>query len=300
MKISTSDSPSSLSWLQTCGPNGAELASAAIDLALREDLGQPACDLTSDPIVDSQAKAKARIYSLTNNAVIAGIPVVEYVLHKLDANIAVTPLVAEGARIKNTPAPIVSLFGGAKAILTGERIALNLLQRMCAVATATAQFTEKAKQFNIAILDTRKTTPGLRVFERYAVLTGGGQNHRFGLNDAILVKDNHIQIAGGITKAVTMLRTKYPDKPLEVECTTMKEVQESLDLSVEKIMLDNMSPASIKEAVSLINGKSFIEISGGVNMSNIDNYLLSGVNAISIGAITHSAPGIDINLEFED
>ena len=244
--------------------------------------------------------AKASIYCLTNNAVIAGMPIIEHVLRRFDQGISVSPLMLEGEKVKDTPALIARITGQARAILTGERVVLNLLQRMCAVATATSQFVDKAKKFNIAILDTRKTTPGLRVFEKYAVLVGGGQNHRFGLNSAILVKDNHIKIAGGITKAVTLLRAKYPDRPLEVECTSLAEVQESLDAAVEKIMLDNMSPNMVKDAVSLINGRCFVEVSGGIKMSNLETYLLSGVNAISIGAITHTAAGVDINLEFED
>lgn len=300
MKNSTTDSPSSLSWLPASSPAGVDLVSQAIELALKEDLGQPAVDLTSDALVDPRASAKAGIYCLTNNASIAGIPVVEQILRRLDPAIIVSPLVVEGAKIRGTPALIARVTGKAGAILTGERVALNLLQRMCAVATVTAQFVERANKFNIAILDTRKTTPGLRVFEKYAVLVGGGQNHRFGLNDAILVKDNHIKIAGGITKAVTRLRAKYQNKSMEVECTTLAEVQECLDLAVEKIMLDNMLPALVKEGVALIAGKSFIEISGGINIGNIDSYLQPGVNAVSIGAITHSVPSIDINLEFEE
>ena len=303
MKIFTTQSQLSLNKPPEKFPHdlaGADLLSQAIDLALLEDLGQPAVDLTSEALIDSKVNTRAGLYCLTDNAVIAGMPVVEQVFCRFDQKILVNPLVTEGEKIVGVPTLIARIEGTAKAVLAGERVALNLLQRMCAVATATSQFVDKAKAFNIAILDTRKTTPGLRVFEKYAVLVGGGENHRFGLNDAILVKDNHIRIAGGIAKAVALLRIKYPQRALEVECTSLAEVQESIDLAVEKIMLDNMSPALVTEAVNLIKGRCFIEVSGGININTIEGYLQPGVNAISVGAITHSAVGIDISLEFED
>ncbi len=277
-----------------------DLLLRAIDLALAEDLGYPAVDLTTQPLVSAEHKAKAIIYCLSRNAVIAGISVIEQVFHKLDPDIKVSPLLLEGQKVTEVPHSIAHISGNARAILSGERVALNLLQRMCAVATTTDRFVQIAKKFNIAILDTRKTTPALRVFEKYAVLVGGGQNHRFGLNDAILVKDNHIQIAGGITKAVSLLRAKYPGKSLETECTTLSEVQECLNLGVDRILLDNMSPALVQKAVDLIKGKCFVEVSGGINLENITGYLQPGVNAISVGALTHSAVHVDLSLEMEN
>ena len=263
-------------------------------------MGNPALDLTTQPLVDSELMAKAVIYCLSPESVIAGIPVVEEVFRKLDQAVKVSPILSEGDKVTKTPLAVARIVGKAGAILSGERVALNLLQRMCAVATTTDLFVQKAEKFNIAILDTRKTTPGLRLFEKYAVLVGGGQNHRFGLNDAILVKDNHIQIAGGITKAVNLLRTKYPDKQLEIECTTLNEVEESISLAVNRILLDNMSPGLVQNAVKVIAGRCFVEVSGGINLENINGYLQPGVDAISVGALTHSTVHVDLSLEVEN
>jgi nicotinate-nucleotide pyrophosphorylase (carboxylating) len=273
----------------------------ALELAFLEDLGDPATDLTTDPLIQTSLPlAKATIYCKSSPAVIAGLPVIEKVFRKLDPQAIVTPLVKEGQQIWQIPVAIATVSGKTGALLRAERIALNLLQRMCAVATTTSQFVEKTKGFEIAILDTRKTTPGLRLFEKYAVSVAGGKNHRFGLNDAILIKDNHIQMAGSISQAVKTLRSQYPNKPLEVECTNLEEVQESLNLGINRILLDNMSSELVKEAICLIDKRSFIEVSGGINLKNISEYLLPGVNAISIGALTHSATSVDLSLEIEN
>jgi nicotinate-nucleotide pyrophosphorylase (carboxylating) len=277
-----------------------DLFNKAIDLAFLEDLGMPPVDLTTSALKGADKETKATIYCKSLPAVMAGTPIIELVFKRLDPEIKIRPLSIEGQKIIEIPIATTQIIGKARAILGAERIALNLLQRMCAVATRTSQFVEKAAKHKIAILDTRKTTPGLRLFEKYAVLVGGGENHRFGLNDAILIKDNHIQMSGGITEAVKLLRLQYPDKPLEVECTSLEEVRESLNLKVDRILLDNMSPDLVKEAVRLVQNQCFIEVSGGINLSNIDGYLQKGVNAISIGALTHSSISVDLSLEVEN
>lgn len=276
-----------------------DLLNKALELAFLEDFGQPPVDLTTSALKVADREAQATIYCKSQPVVLAGMPMIELVFKRFDSEIEIKPLIGEGHKITKIPTAVAWITGKAGSILGAERIALNLLQRICAVATTTNLFVQKAKKFRIAILDTRKTTPGLRLFEKYAVLIGGGINHRFGLNNAILIKDNHIQMSGGITEAVKLLRLQYPNKPLEVECTSLEEVRESLNLKVERILLDNMSPDLVKEAVRLIQSRCVVEVSGGINLSNIDSYLLRGVNAISVGALTHSAVSVDLSLEVE-
>jgi nicotinate-nucleotide pyrophosphorylase (carboxylating) len=276
-----------------------KLIDDAIDLAIREDLGDQRLDLTTASIVTTDRQVSGSVYCKQESVVVAGLRIFTYVLNKFDPQITVEQRVAEGQYIESSPSVIAKFAGPASSVLKGERIALNLLQRMSAIATVTHQFVELAKPYGIEIRDTRKTTPGLRAFEREAVALGGGQNHRFGLFDAILIKDNHIQFAGDIATAIKTARQAQPQLPIEVEATTLVQVEQVLQLGVHTILLDNMSPQTIREAVSIIKGACFIEVSGGVNFKNIKNYLIEGVNAISIGALTHSAPNIDISLEVE-
>ncbi len=286
----------------------------AIELAIEEDLGRERVDVTSAACVPSDCRASA-VVLVKEPAIVAGIEIFERVMrsfHKSESGqkrgtarnasdsadaLIIEPLIDEGSAVMQIPHEIIKLQGPAGTILAGERLALNLLQRMSGVATMTKQFVDKAKPLGIAILDTRKTTPCLRAFEKYAVAAVGGQNHRMGLFDNILIKDNHIRVAGSITKAVSAARAKYPDKEVEVETTTLTEVQEALDNKAEKIMLDNMAPDTVRQAVELIRGRSKIEVSGGINQKNIDQYLIGGVDYISIGALTHSVRAIDISLE---
>jgi nicotinate-nucleotide pyrophosphorylase (carboxylating) len=277
-----------------------DLFNRLIDLAFYEDLGLPPVDLTTAALEKTDKETKATIYCKSQPAILAGLPVISLVFQKLDPQIRVKTLVDEGQKIAQIPTAIAEIHGKTSSILGAERVVLNLLQRMCAVATKTRHFVDKAKPHQIVILDTRKTTPGLRLLEKYAVSVGGGQNHRFGLNDAILIKDNHIQMAGNITEAVKLLRLRYPAKPLEVECTSLEEIKESLNLQIDRILLDNMSPELVEKALALIKNQCFIEVSGGVNLSNIDGYLQKGVNAISIGALTHSVISVDLSLEVEN
>ncbi|HEY9677363.1 MAG TPA: carboxylating nicotinate-nucleotide diphosphorylase [Drouetiella sp.] len=270
----------------------------AIELALREDLGDERVDVTTTSVVQNDRIVGGSVYC-KQEAVIAGLATFARVLQKVDAKISVTPKVADGQYIESTPTVVATFSGPATSILTGERVALNLLQRMSAIATVTRKFVDLAKPHGIEIRDTRKTMPGLRSFDREAVALAGGQNHRFGLFDAILIKDNHIQFAGDIETAIKNARAKYPNLPIEVEAVNLLQVKQAVDLKVQTILLDNMSPKMIREAVNTISGACFIEVSGGINIKNITEYLIDGVNAISVGALTHSAPNVDISLEVE-
>ncbi len=282
-------------------PKARVLFDRAIQLAMDEDLGlENPQDITTKATVSSDVVAKGGLFC-KQPAVVAGLSVFQRVLHKYDGNIKVVPTVKDGYFSNGKVEQIATIEGPAGALLTGERVALNLIQRMSGIATMTRKFTEIADKAGLAIklLDTRKTTPGLRIFEKYAVVVGGGTNHRFGLNEAVLIKDNHIRVAGGITKAILAAKKNAPNVVIEVETTTLEEVAEALQHNVTTIMLDNMSPKMVAEAVALISGKAQVEVSGGVNQSNLQTYLIPGVTAISIGALTHSASNIDMSVEIE-
>lgn len=288
--------PISLSFQQ-------KLMDEAIDLAIKEDLGEAGEDITAKAIIPAHLCVEAAVIC-RQPAVLAGMVVADSIFKRFDSSCRVIAhqqdgAVLGGSTLEVMPVAVATIVGKAGAILSAERLFLNILQRMSGVATLTRQFVDLAKPFGIEILDTRKTTPGLRAFARLAVKIGGGVNHRFGLFDAILIKDNHVRIAGGVTEAVARVRALYPDRYLEVEVENMKEVEEALAAGVDRIMLDNMSPAEVKEAVAVINGRAYVEVSGGVTLDTIKNYLIPGVNGISIGALTHSAPAIDFSLEVE-
>ncbi len=274
------------------------LARKAIEFALLEDLGQEG-DVTSNSTIPAEKQATATLIAKEDLAVICGLSVAELVFKMVDPTLRFTSFVADGTYIEHSPANIGEISGNARSILTAERTALNLMQRMCGIATATRRYSEKAKQFGIQILDTRKTAPGLRVFDKLAVRLGGGTNHRFGLYDQILIKDNHIACAGSITQAVTAARSLYKGKRIEVETTTLSEVQEALDSSCDIIMLDNMPPALIAQCVELIQKRAQIEVSGGITLETLDQYLIPGVDFISVGSLTHSVKSVDISLEVE-
>ncbi len=275
-----------------------ELARKAIDFALLEDLGQEG-DVTSNSTIPADKQATATLIAKEDNAVICGLAIAELVFKTVDPTLQFNPLVAEGTFIKDSPVTIAIISGNARSILTAERTALNLMQRMCGIATISRRYAEKAKPYGIQILDTRKTAPGLRVFDKLAVRLGGGTNHRIGLYDQILIKDNHIACAGGITQAVAAARSLYKGKRIEVETTTLSEVQEALDSSCDIIMLDNMPPAQIVQCVELIQKRAQIEVSGGITLDTLDSYLIAGVDFISVGSLTHSVKSIDISLEVE-
>jgi len=261
--------------------------------ALTEDLGSG--DLTSEELFGVTDRCEAVIL-LKEAGIVCGLPVARAAFRKLDEAIEIERLVGEGEVVTEAPREIVRLAGRTRALLGAERVALNLLGRLSGIATLTRRFVEAVEGTGVAILDTRKTTPGLRVLEKYAVRTGGGVNHRFGLFDAVLVKDNHLRLAGGVEEAVRRLRATI-NLPLEVEVDTFEEVEQALELGVERILLDNMSPAEAARAVKLVAARAQLEVSGGVTLENVRAYAETGVNTISIGALTHSARSLDVSLE---
>ncbi|MBX9685866.1 MAG: carboxylating nicotinate-nucleotide diphosphorylase [Candidatus Obscuribacterales bacterium] len=265
--------------------------------AFEEDISTG--DITGNSVVPAEAKSKVTLL-LKEPAYIAGLELFEFVLRSLDADLKFEPLLSSPGFVAAVPAPIARISGNSRALLAAERTALNLIQRMSGIATLTSKFVELAAPSGIEILDTRKTTPTLRMIEKLAVKLAGGTNHRFGLYDGILIKDNHRAIAGGVRAAVSRARLNCPSVPIEVEVNTLEQLQEALELSVERVMLDNMSPAEVQSAVDIVKGRCYIEVSGGINLSSIKDYLIPGVNGISIGALTHSIKNIDLSLEFED
>ena len=277
--------------------NLSRVMESAIELAIEEDLGITGnSDITTDSIVDEKKTASADI-TVKQKAVLAGLAVVESLFLKFDSTMEFERFAQEGEEIDSPPSVVLKINGLARAILKGERLALNLLQRMSGVATITRSFWQKSKAYGIEILDTRKTTPCLRAFERLAVIAGGGVNHRSGLYDQFLIKDNHIMMAGSVSRAIDLARKAHPEKKIEIETRNLDEVQEAVLKEADIILLDNMSPAMVKEAVGLVSGRARIEISGGITSETIDGYFIEGVDAISIGALTHSAKAIDIGLD---
>lgn len=270
---------------------------ALIDLALKEDLGENG-DVTSNFILNSDKKGQASIIA-KQAGIIAGLPIAERVFQKVNPALAVQNRVEEGAKVEPSE-EVVRISGPLGDILTAERTALNFLQRLSGIATLTAEYVRKAGRTQAKILDTRKTTPGFRMLEKYAVRKGGGQNHRFGLYDMVLIKENHIAAAGGVTKAVQKIRAKMQNKNLglqiEIEVRSLTEVEQALHLKVDRLMLDNMSLDEIREAVELVNDKVELEVSGGVNLATVRAIAETGVDYISVGALTHSAPAFDLSL----
>jgi nicotinate-nucleotide pyrophosphorylase (carboxylating) len=265
-----------------------------VETALAEDVG--AGDLTSEALVPSDARCRAQLL-LEEPGVVCGVPVAAAVFRALDGTVRVEQPLDEGAVVSRPPAVLAEVEGPARAILTGERVALNLVGRLCGIASLTRRFAELVEGTGAAILDTRKTTPGLRVLERYAVRCGGGTNHRSGLYDAILVKENHLALAGGVAAAVAALRRTSNGLPVEVEAETLEQVREALAAGVERILLDNMPPARVAEAVSLAAGRAELEASGGVSLATVRSYAEAGVDYISVGALTHSARSLHVSLE---
>lgn len=261
--------------------------------ALAEDIGTG--DLTTEALFGADDRCRAVIL-LKEAGVLCGLPVARAAFRKLDQAIELERLVGEGELVAEAPQEVVRLTGRTRAILGAERVALNLLGRLSGIATLTRRFVAAVAGTGVAILDTRKTTPGLRILEKYAVQIGGGVNHRLGLFDAVLVKDNHLHLAGGVEEAVRRLRTSV-SLPLEVEADTLAQVEQALGLGVERILLDNMSPSEVAAAVELVAARAQLEVSGGVTLDNVRAYAETGVNAISIGALTHSARSLDVSLE---
>jgi nicotinate-nucleotide pyrophosphorylase (carboxylating) len=260
-----------------------------IERALAEDVG--AGDLTTNAVVPADARARAEIVQ-KEPGVIVGLAVAEAVFRRIDPALAFTARIADGERREG--GLVAEVSGPARGILTGERVALNFVQRLSGIATLTARFVEAVEGTGAVILDTRKTTPGMRELEKAAVAAGGGRNHRHGLFDAILIKENHIALAGGVGEAVR--RALAEGVPVEVECATLDEVEEALTASATHLLLDNMSPAELREAVARAAGRAKLEASGGVTLETVREIAETGVDYISVGALTHSAPALDLSL----
>lgn len=266
-----------------------------IQLALEEDFG-PAGDLTSRVTIPANQMIQGSIIAKAPG-VIAGLGIVSQVYTQVDPAVSITLFVEDGQQVKSGTR-ICEVTGPAQAVLAGERVALNFLQRLSGIATLTRQFVDGVAGTGAIILDTRKTTPGWRVLEKYAVRMGGGQNHRLGLYDMLLIKDNHIDAAGSITAAVNAARThaEAGALPIEVEAKDEAELREALALDVDRIMLDNMTHAEIRRAVEIAAGRIPLEASGNVSLETVRAIAATGVDFISIGALTHSAPILDLSM----
>jgi nicotinate-nucleotide pyrophosphorylase (carboxylating) len=268
---------------------------AAIDdvvrRALAEDVG--AGDLTTRATVPAGTRATARITQKAPG-VIFGLDAAEAAFRALDADAAVTRLAAEGEW--RDGGPVLDVAGRAAGILTAERTALNLLGRLSGVATLTARYVKAVEGTGVRILDTRKTTPGLRLLEKAAVAAGGGTNHRVGLFDAILIKENHAAMAGGVGEAVRKARAQSPGVLIEVECRDLDEVDEALEAGAPRLLLDNMGPDALRAAVARVDGRAETEASGNITLETVRAHAVAGLQFISVGALTHSAPVLDLSL----
>jgi nicotinate-nucleotide pyrophosphorylase (carboxylating) len=234
---------------------------------------------------------------LEEPGVVCGVPVAAAVFAALDSSVRVETRLEDGTAVADVPAVVAVVEGPARAILSGERVALNLLGRLCGIASLTRRFVELTEGTPTTVLDTRKTTPGLRALEKYAVRCGGGRNHRAGLYDGVLVKENHLRVAGGITAALAALDGRVDGLPVEVEAETLAQVREALDGGAPRILLDNMSPEEVREAVELTAGRAELEASGGVSLGTVRAYAETGVDFVSVGALTHSARSLHVSLE---
>ena len=265
-----------------------------IDLWLTEDIGS--CDLTAQLMIDEEAIGTFHM-NAREPMYIAGIDVAARIFTRYDAGLKVTKLVKDGDRVEKG-IKILTVSGPARSILTAERPALNILQRMCGIATETARYNAELAGTGARLIDTRKTTPGLRMLEKHAVACGGGLNHRLGLDNGVMLKDNHIAVAGSISKAVARAKLKLPVlTKIEVECDRFEQVEEALAAGADVIMLDNMSIADMTTAVKYVNGRAKIEASGGISIATILNVALTGVDYISTSKITQAAPAVDIGLD---
>ncbi len=269
---------------------------ACVQRALDEDIGPG--DATTNSVIPAQATMSGQIIA-KQAGIVAGLDVAQLALQLLDKSVAFRALVSEGEQVTNRQV-LARLAGSARALLTGERTALNFLGRMSGIATLTRQFVDAVAGTSAIILDTRKTAPGLRAVDKLAVKRGGGQNHRIGLYDMILIKDNHIDFAGSLGEAVRRARAAAGILEIEVEARTLEDVQAALSLDVQRILLDNMTPEMMGQAVTMNGGRAKLEASGNVTLNNIRAVAESGVDFISIGALTHSAPNFDVSLDWSN
>ncbi len=285
------------------------IARPIVRLALAEDLGSG--DVTTESLVSPTARARAEIQARAPG-VLAGLDVARLVFQELDPESSFRSPLRDGAAVE--PGQVVAhVEGAARAILSGERAALNLLQHLSGIATSTARFVAALAGTGVQVRDTRKTLPGLRVLEKYAVLAGGGVNHRFGLFDMALVKDNHLPAAGSLAGAVRAVRRAHPDLPIQVEVRDADEAEDAMRAGADQLLLDNMSPALVAATIERLGvrpgtpprkpgtsgGRPWIEVSGGVTLENVRSFAVPGVDSVAIGAITHSAPALDLALTVE-
>lgn len=274
-----------------------ELTTSALDaivaLALREDLGDG--DVTSEATIPADRRCNAVVLAKAPG-IVAGVDVAQAVFRAVDPDLHVEILVADGTPVA-APFDLMTIEGPARSVLAAERTALNLLGRMCGVATLTGAYVAAVAGTGARILDTRKTMPGMRALDKYAVACGGGVNHRMGLYDAFLIKDNHVRVAGGVTQAVALARAAHPDLPITVEVENLDQLREAVSSAAERIMLDNMPTDVMREAVAIVAGRAEVEASGGITLDTIRDVALTGVDVISVGAITHSAKWLDVSLE---
>jgi nicotinate-nucleotide pyrophosphorylase (carboxylating) len=264
-----------------------------IGLALEEDIGPG--DVTTNALIDPD-RATTGIIFAKEPLILAGLHVAEQVFTNLDPGMSFDTTFQDGDRVENRD-EILTVRGNCRAVLTGERTALNFLQRLSGISTLTRQYVDQVAGSKVRLTDTRKTTPGWRRLEKYAVKIGGADNHRFGLYDGVLIKDNHIMACGGIREAVDRIRNDQAHPvQIEVEVSDMNQVREALESGVDIIMLDNMKPNDIRKAVALINGRTLIEVSGGVTLETLVKVANTGVDIVSIGALTHAARAVDISM----
>ena len=267
-----------------------------IEAALQEDIRSG--DITTNSLIPADAQATA-LMRFRESGIVCGIDAAKSTFQLLDSTIDLKVLLEDGNSVKADDVAL-EIHGDARAILTGERVALNIVQHLSGIASATAQYVKETQGTRARIVDTRKTTPGLRLLEKYAVRCGGGHNHRYALDDMILIKDNHIALCGGIKNAVSRARENVGHSvKIEVECDRLDQVQEALHAGAELILLDNMSPEIMRQAVELANGKAQCEASGNINLQTVRAAAESGVDVISIGALTHSVRALDVGLDIE-
>ncbi|WP_432775739.1 carboxylating nicotinate-nucleotide diphosphorylase [Brevibacillus gelatini] len=261
---------------------------------LQEDIGFG--DVTTLSTIPESEQGTGILYA-KEAGVIAGLPIARQVFATVDPDLVFTAKVEEGQRVE-VGQELAEVSGSVRSILSGERLALNLMQRLSGIATQTSEYVAAVAGTKARVVDTRKTTPGLRFLEKYAVRVGGGHNHRFALYDAVMIKDNHIKGAGGIAQAVAAARAAIPHTmTVEVEAESLEQVREALEAGADIIMLDNMSLETMREAVTLIDGRAVVEASGGVSLETIGNIAKTGVDVISVGALTHSVKAFDISLD---
>ncbi len=264
-----------------------------IRAALDEDLG--AGDVTTDALIPADMTCRGKVIC-KQDGVICGLSVASRVFELVDPRVQFDAKAADGDRVQADQI-VIRLFGPARAILSAERVALNFLQHLSGIASLTARYVKAVEGTKARILDTRKTTPGLRALEKYATRIGGAVNHRHGLFDAVMIKDTHLSLVGGVTPALRAVRKAYPGDELIVEVACFQELQSALNDKAPRILLDNFSPGQVREAMGLIRGRAVVEVSGGVQSNNARAYALAGVDYISVGALTHSADALDMSMK---